>query len=444
MKKEKIIILAIVVLILMILGIVGAIMILNNKNENQKIAAREEFFSETIEKTLQQVTERNNFYIVQSCVEKFYTYYSEIYDEEYEGYLINSEEDKQNVKNKRIEKVFKMLDEEYINKTEMTLENFTSKMPKIKNTTLIINDMYYQRLDEINSVYFVYGIKNGTINSEAEEIKVMLRLDSKNKTFKIILGELVESYYNKLTNGEQIEIQEIADEIYNTYSYEHITENDYINDLFNHYKKTMRINKEYTYNLLDEEYKTLCFEDQGAYLSYLDENYSKIVSARIEEYLKEEKEDYTEYIFKDKKGNYYIFKEKGPFNYTVIPDNYVIPTEDFAGQYKILTNNEKAVLNIEKFFMGINDKNYAYSYSVLAESFKNAKYSTKNDFINYVKGTLFEKNEINYLEYEEQNGLYIYKIKILDANGNSTDEKFFNMIVKLNSGTNFEISFGEE
>ena len=36
------------------------------------------------------------------------------------------------------------------------------------------------------------------------------------------------------------------------------------------------------------------------------------------------------------------------------------------------------------------------------------------------------------------------KIKLTDATGNSSDEREFNIILKLNSGTNFEMSFGVE
>ena len=162
----------------------------------------------------------------------------------------------------------------------------------------------------------------------------------------------------------------------------------------------------------------------------------------MDTYNKDKNSDYTQYLFKDTKGNYYIFKETSPFKYTVQLDNYTIPTEDFTETYNSSSDVEQVILNIKKFFMGIDDKNYGYSYSVLSESFKKNKYPTKNDFINYAKQNFFEENEIQYVSYEKENGLYIYKIKISDATGTSSEVRKFNMIIKLNSGTDFEMSFG--
>ena len=157
----------------------------------------------------------------------------------------------------------------------------------------------------------------------------------------------------------------------------------------------------------------------------------------------EKKDDYTQYILIDNKGNNYILKETTPFQYVIILDNYTIPTSQFIEEYNKQTDQGKVVLNIKRFFMGIDDKNYGYSYSVLSESFKNNKYPTKNEFINYAKQNFFEKNEIEYITYEKENGVDIYKIKVKDAFGKSSDEKTLNMILRLKNGTDFEMSFGE-
>ena len=124
-------------------------------------------------------------------------------------------------------------------------------------------------------------------------------------------------------------------------------------------------------------------------------------------------------------------------------DSYAIPTDDLMETYSSSSEAEKVILNIKKFFMGIDDKNYGYSYSVLSDSFKNNKYASKDDFIKYVQENFFEKNDIEYVSYEKENGLYIYKINITDATGKSSEEKSLNMIIKIGSGANFEMSFGE-
>jgi len=114
-----------------------------------------------------------------------------------------------------------------------------------------------------------------------------------------------------------------------------------------------------------------------------------------------------------------------------------------AEKYNMTSEEKKVILNIKKFFMGIDNENYGYSYSVLSEAFKNNNYPTKNDFINYAKANFFKQNEVEYVSYKKQNDLYIYEIKLKDATGNNKEEKMFNIILKLNSGTDFEMSFGQ-
>lgn len=443
MKKERIVLLIIVLLVILTFGICTLIVILNNTEEEHDLVPNEPSVNIEIQRDLKHETDKNSYYVAKSCVEKFYEYYSEIFDEEYEGYLINSQEDKDKVKLKRTEKIYMMLDKEYIEYEGITLENLTSKLGKKENISILIKNIYSVQKDETISIYFVQGTTNEVLSSKVSDFNIMLKIDFKNRTFKLLLGEKVKKYYSDLQNQKEIEIEEqISNDTYNTFRYEHITEKDYINDLFMHYKKSVRFSKEDSYNLLDENYKKICFENSNDYLLYLDSNYSKIVSARLDEYNKEEKTNWTEYLFKDKKGNYYIFKETAPFKYTVQLDNYTIPTQEFKQQYNGSSDKQKTAFNIKQFFKGIDDKNYGYSYNVLSESFKNNKYPTKGEFVNYVKQNFFDKNEIEYINWKKENNLYIYEIKITDATGKSSEEKKFNMIVKLNSGTNFEISFG--
>ena len=125
-------------------------------------------------------------------------------------------------------------------------------------------------------------------------------------------------------------------------------------------------------------------------------------------------------------------------------DNYSIPGEDFQEEYNMLSKDKKVILNIKRFFMGIDNKNYGYSYSVLSENFRNNKFASKEDFINYAKQNFFDENEIKYISFKEENGIFIYEIILTDATGKNSEERTFNMIMKLNSETNFEMSFSKK
>ena len=97
------------------------------------------------------------------------------------------------------------------------------------------------------------------------------------------------------------------------------------------------------------------------------------------------------------------------------------------------------ILNINKFRQAINDKNYKYAYSILADSFKANNFVTQDTFENYVKSNFFENNEFEYVEFgNEANTYYTYKVNIKDKSGNNITKTF---IVLLEDGTNFKLSF---
>ena len=147
------------------------------------------------------------------------------------------------------------------------------------------------------------------------------------------------------------------------------------------------------------------------------------------------------YICKDEKDNYYYFIEKdGVLRYKVILDNYVIPNEDFIEQYYKMDEKQKVIVNVNKFILGINDKSYYYLYNLLSSEFKQKYFKSQESFENYIKNNFFENNEVTYERFEEQNGIYIYNVRISNANNeNESIEK--TIIMKLNEGTDFEMSF---
>lgn len=448
-KNQKFIMILIITCIIISIILFALVIYLKDKNDIDNIP--DEVYMDSpieVDNTMQRVTIRNNYYIAKACVEMFYTYYSEMFKDPLDGYLIKPEEgtiDTEALKKESIEKVYSLLDEEYIQYKQITLDNITSKLPEVKDVVINIKDMYVVEKSANLSAYFVYGsLKYGT---QYNSFSIMVKVDRKNNTYKVLLGDYVEEYYKDLKIDKQLEFtteEEIEKNSYNKFDYESVSDEEYINDLFTHYKNSLRENKEKSYELLDEEYKKQCFDNVEEYLSYLETNYRKIVTANLDSYGKNKNGNYTEYLFKDSKGNYYIFRETAPFEYTVMLDSYVIPTADFTEQYNDSSEVEKVILNIKKFFMGIENKNYGYSYNLLSETFRSNEFPTKADFTNYIKQNLFEENEVNYTSYEKKNGLYIYNIEVTDATGNSSEEKTFNIIVRLNGGTDFEMSFERE
>lgn len=448
MKLKKLII---ILSILATIALCILLVLLNyqkkNKNNENMLAAESIETPVVIKEQIQEVNVRNDFYVVQNCISKFYTYYSDIFKDPLEGYIIKPETiDNTKIQKDRIDKVYKLLDDKYLEYKGITLDNLSNKLSKIGDITININKMYVIEKESGISIYFVYGNKKDTLEQKITDFSAMVKIDMKNRTYKILLDDYVKNNYENIEIGQHIEIteDEIKNEIYNTFTYQYITDEEYINDLFLNFKNNLRVSKEQTYDLLDDEYKKQCFSNIEEYLSYINENYYKILTAKLDTYSKENNKEYTQYTFKDTKENYYIFKEIAPFKYTVMLDNYSIPGEDFQEEYNMLSKDKKVILNIKRFFMGIDNKNYGYSYSVLSENFRNNKFASKEDFINYAKQNFFDENEIKYISFKEENGIFIYEIILTDATGKNSEERTFNMIMKLNSETNFEMSFSKK
>lgn len=343
--------------------------------------------------------------------------------------------------------VFHQLGSKYIQEFEITEENIKTKFEDINFQNIIIDEMYVT--NETDGIY-TYLVKGSIIekNKNIKEVSIMIIVDRFQNCFSIYPQNYMEqnNYYNKML-GENIEISEnnikIEKNQYNTFSINSISKETKASDLFNDFKRRIKYNFKNSSKIINDEYTSIRFDNEQEIIEYLGNISKDIHKNKLDSYSVKENGGNKDYLFKDINGNYYIFKETAPFQYTVMLDNYTIPTEEFVEEYNKSSDAEKVVLNIKRFFMGIDDKNYGFSYSVLAESFKNSKYQTKNDFVNYAKQNFFEENKIEYISYEKENGLYIYKIKLTDATGNSSEEKEFNIILKLNNGTDFEMSFGE-
>lgn len=365
--------------------------------------------------------------------------------------------------------IYNLMDTIYILEKAITQENVLEHIANILPyaSEVRIRKMYDQKNAD-NAVYYIDCILEK--NHEGKEFYFILYEDIKNSTYSVAQIDK-ETYEKKIISIDQeVESKTIEKNDYNKTPFINPTEEQVVIAYFEDFLENVLYYPEYAYNLLDSEYKNNCFPTLQEFKEYINSKREMFLSYDItnlktvdefesmEEYLIyigraknlelqsyqiRYKEEYNRYICIDSDGNYYTFYATSPLNYTVVLGNYAIPTEDFTETYNSSSEPEKVVLNIKRFFMGIDDKNYGYSYSVLSEAFKNNNYPTKNDFINYVKQNFFEENEIEYIKYEKENGLYIYKIKIKDATGKSAGEKELNMILKLKSGTDFEMSFGE-
>ena len=125
-------------------------------------------------------------------------------------------------------------------------------------------------------------------------------------------------------------------------------------------------------------------------------------------------------------------------------DAYSIDLPEFIEKYKSAPVQQKVGMNIEKIISAINNKDYKYIYSKLDDTFKNSQFPTQESLKSYIESNLYNKNSIEYTEFSEEGGLYVYKTKITNKNISNSQAKNLNIIMQLGEGTNFTMSFSVE
>ena len=234
--------------------------------------------------------------------------------------------------------------------------------------------------------------------------------------------------------------ESIKNDIDNVNQYKVINDETYITDEFNTYKRDLLYNRTRAYKLLNTEYSTKKFGTQLSFENYVKSNIYKLGTMTLSKYQKKQADSHTQYICVDLNQNYYIFNENGIMNFNVILDTYTINLPEFTERYNKASDEEKVLLNIQKCFAAINDKDYNYVYSKLDNTFKSNNFKTLADFQKYISSNFFEKNEISASNARKQGDIYMYDIKIRNEEGTKSITKTF--VMRLNENTDFVMSFG--
>ena len=188
LNLKKIIKLSIIILIILIISIFIYIFYIKKEKILHGIDEVGEDIEYNLDKTIQPVKVRNDFYVVKTCVNKFYTYYNSIYDSE--NYNIDEETTmtKEDIQKESIEAVFNMLDSKYIDFKNLTKDNIKSNLPKINNAIININSMYISEQTNNISVYIVNGVLREKISGNISDFRIMVKLDLSKRTFSALLS----------------------------------------------------------------------------------------------------------------------------------------------------------------------------------------------------------------------------------------------------------------
>lgn len=398
------------------------------------------------ESKIETVQSRNEFYTIKDCISKYYTYCAIVSNPaEYYG------DAEQNVlteaKKENAQMIYNMLDTEYKEAEGITELNIVDKIEKSTNSIVDIENMQVSAGENGISAYIANGTLRDKKTNEITSFKVIVRIDATNDTFSILPKDYMNKKYSNIENKNTLEeLLQIPIKVNanNRYTFRTVAEDVYAIDLFDNFKERLEYNQEIMYNNLEEKYKTAKFANLTEFKGYVQNRYKNVEALKAASFSKSKKENYTQYIYIDTNGDYYIFKEIAPMKYTVILDTYTINIPEFTKKYEESKAQEKVILNINKFMQSINDKDYKYAYSILADSFKQANFKTQAEFENYIKTNWFDRCKFNYEKFgDEANTYYTYQVRITDETGANNNQITKTFIVLLEEGTDFKLSFNK-
>ena len=436
-RKKYIIIIGIIV------AVIGAFMLMKNLNKNSRLDIIEYEGNIKVNNKLEKVKTRGNYYVVKNIVEKYYSSLCALNKTSIDILPFQEIENLDEELAKEIEytknQIYNFFDKDYIHEAGIFKNNLQEKLGNYNDLYVLIKDMYVSDMSGFLKVYLVSGTLTEKENLKKEEFKLMIVIDEKNKTFNIYTSEYISKHnLQELSNENTFKYTTVENRNYNKYKYKTINDEIYVEDLLKSYTQTIKYNDiDYIYSKLDNDYNNIKFDKIFKYNEYIEEHKKDINLAIMKNYKKQKYEGYTQYICIDQNGNYYIFKETAPMEYTLILDIYTIDLPEFVEKYENATKQEKVALNIQKVVEALNAKDYNYVYSKLADEFKENYFKTYKDFEKYASQTFDVENEVNFSTFTESQDLCTYKITLKGKNKTITKR----IIMRLEEGTNFVMSF---
>lgn len=433
MEKIKKLIFILIIIALIVISLIIYIIL---KNKGQVIYGIDEEgvgVDYNYTKEIKEVSIRNNYYVVETCLNKFYTYYTET--------SLDQDEDVE-IESIRKQALYEMLGKEYIENKGITEENILEILPEINESVVNITDMYVSEQNQNFSIYFVYGNLREKRMGTLSDFKVMIKVDALNKVFNIYPEDYLKSKYPNIKIGDMIDSQNLNIEKgeYNIFEYNIISEEKYVGDLFEKYREEILYNRELAYNHLDKEYREKRFLNLEEFKLYAKNNVKNNVTMKLSKYQVSKEDEYTQYICIDQNGNYYIFHETAPMKYTLILDTYTIDLPEFISKYNEADNDNKVALNINKVNEALNHQDYRYIYNKLDETYKKNNFDTLEKFETFIKNNVFNKNKFENLSTTINGDVYILSVKVTDLE-NENNSNTLKIFLRLKDSIDFVISF---
>lgn len=443
MKRIKYIIISLIVIILLIVGI-----LLSREIKKEGIIQYEEISNELIKTEVERETSAVNYGTVDDVINRFFNYISQNQDYFSTKEIVGEGFDFSQA-------VYNFLEKSYIERNHITkqiIERWYEEYKEFKSYST--KEVYKTRIEQGQDITNITFFAKGTVrkSGEYQYMYFIVRFDSHNYTYSI--EPINDQEYHNYINGKTvIEEQYTIEKNDNNYKKpENLSTYDMCLKHMQDYKKALSNNIEEAYYLLDQEYREKRFGSIEEFKEYREEKVETLGKESFKEYLVNNYNDYKEYVCKDIYGNLYIFTEKYPMDYTLKLDTYTIPTDKFKSEYKSGSEQTKVQLNVNQFILMINNQDYEAAYNVLADSFKNNYFPTKESFIQYIKQRIYRYNNLKFSSFDKKGNTYICTALITDltnglykdstkGTGGSGYQFELNIVMQLGEEYDFEMSF---
>lgn len=270
---------------------------------------------------------------------------------------------------------------------------------------------------------------------ESKPYNIIVILDYNNMTYSVIPKN--EKQIEKVT----VETSPIVQNKNNKFNKITVTDEQMALNYYNSFTNDIRTDLEELYDKLDPECIDERFTEYEVFENYIKEKKESILTSKMIKWQIIREDDYVQYICADNKDRYYVFYETAPMQYTVMLGTYFKDFPQFIEAYEDANIQERVLLNIDKIKQAINYADYDYIYSKLADSFKNNKFKTKEEFENYMRENLYSEVVIEYKEFKNEADTYIYNIAIKNLNNKQDPEINMEIIMQLKEETDFIFAF---
>ena len=431
-KIKKTIIIVLIIIVIIIITLILMAMKRNSEGSDyQETEFEKDISHEEINDTIEEVTNRNDYYAIKNIIGKYA--YSVV-----EGGTTS---------------IYNMMNPQYITENQITQNNVRDVVDRIITSeitdeemdnlqlTTVIDKMYYKENAVNLRTFFIYGYFSNNINQDKIDFEILVEMDSQNNTFYIYPSSYMEKYYpnEENINSYSTDLTEIPKNNYNTFNFVNVEDTTVINDYLANFKNVLISDINSSYELLDDDYKTAKFGSVDEYREYVNNNINYLLSITVDKYKKDVTENGTQYTCIDKNGNYYIFEETAIMQYKVLLDTYTVILPEFAEQYDSIENTKKVAMNIEKIIQALNLRDFKYIYNKLDDTFKANNFSTLEDFERYMNENYPSTYNVEYTTYNQENETYMQTIILTDKN--SDEQKENTIIMQLKDNYEFVMSF---